>query len=111
MEVTDDKSLPKEERKRRQIETAPKKSILLGLTCGLQPSTCASLAPLLLYLCWKPHMNAMLISAVLNAQRGRSNIVLLTQIGGGAFGNDAGRNASSSEVGGRLGAHRQACEL
>ena len=32
---------------------------------------------------------ATLISAVLNAQRGRSNIVFLTQLGGGAFGNDA----------------------
>jgi hypothetical protein len=32
---------------------------------------------------------ATLISAVLNAQRGRSNVVFLTQLGGGAFGNDA----------------------
>jgi len=28
-------------------------------------------------------------AAVLNAQRGASNVVLLTQLGGGAFGNDA----------------------
>jgi hypothetical protein len=32
---------------------------------------------------------ATLISAFLNAQRGRSNVVFLTQLGGGAFGNDA----------------------
>ena len=31
---------------------------------------------------------ATLSAAVLNARRGRSNIVLLTSLGGGAFGND-----------------------
>jgi hypothetical protein len=31
---------------------------------------------------------ATLLAAVLNARRGRSNIVLLTRLGGGAFGND-----------------------
>jgi hypothetical protein len=29
-------------------------------------------------------------AAVLNAQRGASNVVLLTQLGGSAFGNDVG---------------------
>ncbi len=33
---------------------------------------------------------ATMLAAVLNAQRGRSNIVLLTRLGGGAFGNDDG---------------------
>ena len=32
---------------------------------------------------------ATLAEGVLNASRGRSNIVLLTRLGGGAFGNDA----------------------
>ena len=31
---------------------------------------------------------ATLLEAVLNARRGGSNVVLLTQLGGGAFGND-----------------------
>ena len=29
-------------------------------------------------------------AAVLNAQRGASNVALLTELGGGAFGNDSG---------------------
>jgi hypothetical protein len=33
---------------------------------------------------------ATLLAAATNAARGRSNIVLLTQLGGGAFGNDGG---------------------
>ncbi len=33
---------------------------------------------------------ATMWAAVLNAQRGASNVVLLTQLGGGAFGNDDG---------------------
>jgi hypothetical protein len=31
---------------------------------------------------------ATILAAVLNARRGASNIVLLTRLGGGAFGND-----------------------
>ena len=32
---------------------------------------------------------ATMLTAILNAQRGVSNIVLLTHLGGGAFGNDS----------------------
>ena len=43
---------------------------------------------------------ATMWAAVLNAQRGASNVVLLTQLGGGAFGNDdkldSRRHAASS---------------
>ena len=47
-------------------------------------------------------------AAVLNAQRGASNIVLLTSLGGGAFGNDetwvngASRRALKMTTGFRL---------
>ena len=36
----------------------------------------------------RPHTKATMWATVLNAQRGASNAVLLTSLGGGAFGND-----------------------
>jgi hypothetical protein len=47
--------------------------------------------------CWKPFASlildaayeATMLAAVLNKQRGASNVVLLTHLGGGAFGNDS----------------------
>ena len=42
------------------------------------------------YLVLEAAYEATLLTAATNAARGRSNIVLLTQLGGGAFGNDGG---------------------
>ena len=51
---------------------------------GLSPRRWAPFAALILEAAYE----ATMWSAVLNAQRGASNIVLLTLLGGGAFGND-----------------------
>jgi hypothetical protein len=58
----------------------------LPVSCGRAPAPLwRSFALLVLEAAYE----ATLISALLNAQRGRSNVVFLTQLGGGAFGNDA----------------------
>jgi protein-tyrosine phosphatase len=60
--------------------------------CSALPVTYTPVAPHF----WKPFAlmvleaayEATLLAAVLNARRGASNVVLLTRLGGGAFGND-----------------------
>ena len=51
---------------------------------GVPPSHWEAFASLVLHAAYEATMWA----AVLNAQRGASNVVLLTRLGGGAFGND-----------------------
>ena len=53
---------------------------------GVPPSHWKPFASLVLQAAYE----ATLFAAVLNAQRGASNVVLLTRLGGGAFGNDDG---------------------
>ena len=70
----------------------PQRPIVSQAFCSALPVAYTNLpAPL-----WRPFAElvleaayeAMIWAAVLNAQRGGSNIVLLTRLGGGAFGND-----------------------
>jgi hypothetical protein len=51
---------------------------------GVPPSHWEAFASLVLQAAYEATMS----TAVLNAQRGASNVVLLTRLGGGAFGND-----------------------
>lgn len=59
---------------------------MLGFTRGLLPGATAHWKDFAL-LVLEAAYEATVWSAILNAQRGGSNVILLTSLGGGAFGN------------------------
>ncbi len=73
---------------RRGASAAGLAGLLLGSPGGVQPVCHLPTGNRSPSLVLQAAYEATMWAAVLNAQRGASNVVLLTQLGGGAFGND-----------------------